>query len=180
MKTARIRQVKREIRVLGVAAKSSGRGRRLNVVGVVYRGGLWLDGVLRTTTPGPDITGAAVETITTSPHHPQIRVVLLHEDAIEEETSVDPYRLATGTSRPVIALSAGEAWTSKGDCGDLIAQRFHLELGGTIQHVLSVGLGRRVAARVLEVSTGRGTMPEALRVADLIARALVGGHDQNV
>jgi len=181
MKTARIRQVKKEIRVLGIAARSPGRGRRLNVVGVVYRGGRWLDGVLRTAATGPDITDAALEMITTSSHHPQIRVLLLHDNLIEERAYVDPCKLATGTSRPVIALSAAEDWAStKGDREALGVQRFHLEQEGTILHVLSVGLSSRVATRILKVSTWRGAMPEALRVADLIARALTGGHDQNV
>jgi len=41
----RIRQVKKEIRVLGIAVKPSIREEQFYAVGVVFRGGLWLDGV---------------------------------------------------------------------------------------------------------------------------------------
>jgi endonuclease V-like protein UPF0215 family len=181
MKTVRIRQVKKEIRVLGIAAKSSNRGRHLNIIGVIYRGGLWLDGVLRTTAPGPDITDATVETITKSSHLPQIRVIILHNDLIEKGASIDPCKLATGTSRPVISLSAAENQTSNiEECADLVVKRRLQEIGGNILQVFSVGLSSNDATEILNISMGRGAMPEALRVADLIAQTLANGSDQNV
>jgi endonuclease V-like protein UPF0215 family len=181
MKTARIRQVKKEIRVLGIAAKSSIRGRYLNIIGVIYRGGLWLDGVLRTTAPGPDITDATMGTITKSAHLPQIRVIIFHNDLIEKGASMDPYKLATGTSKPVIALSAAEDQASNiEEREDLVVKRFNQELGGTVQQILSVGLSSHDATEILKISMGRRAMPEALRVADLIAQTLANNCNQNV
>ena len=183
MRTARIRQVKREIRVLGIAVKPSLGGDRLNAVGVVFRGGLWLDGVMRTTASGPDITESLVEMITSSPHHPQIRVLMLHDALIEGGASVDPYRLLTGTSRPVVVLS-----TDKDKAGpaapeghrDMAVERFELKLEGESIAVLSIGLWSRDAARVLEVATRGGVVPEALRVAGLVASAVAACPEQNV
>jgi len=181
MKTVRIKQVKKEIRVLGIAAKSSSLGGHLNIIGVIYRGGLWLDGVLRATAPGPDITDAAVETITKSSHLPQIRVIILHNDLIEKGASIDPCKLATGTSRPVIALSAAEDQTSNIEkCDEVIVKRFIQELGGNIQQVFSVGLSSNDAIKILKISKGARAIPEALRVADLIAQTLANDCNQNV
>lgn len=181
MRTAKIRQVKREIRVLGIAVKPSSKGDRLHVVAVVFRGGLWLDGVMRTTTQGPEITDRLVEMITASPHHPQIRVLLLHGTLIEGGATVDPYRLSIGTSRPVVALSTDEAGLNIPEVTkDLAMQRFMLEREGESIDVLSIGLRSRDATRVLEVSTREGVMPEALRVAGLVVSAVVACPEQNI
>jgi len=122
-----------------------------------------------------------VETITKSSHLPQIRVIILHNDLIERGASIDPCKLATGTSRPVIILSAAEDLTSNiEECDDLLVKRFNQELGGNIQQVFSVGLSSHDAKEILKISMGRRAMPEALRVADLIAQTLANGCDQNV
>ena len=84
MRIYHLRQVKKEIRVLGFAAKPTGVNDKLYVVGVVFRGKLWLDGVMRTVACGPDITKEVVEMIINSPHHPQIRVILLHGDLLPQ------------------------------------------------------------------------------------------------
>ena len=75
MTAQRLRQVKREIRVLGVAASRVGEDSI--VVGVVYRGSLWLDGVMKTTTREADLTDALIGLVKGSPHYGQIRVILL-------------------------------------------------------------------------------------------------------
>lgn len=181
MRTAKIRQVKREIRVLGIAVKPSRGGDHLHVVGVVFRGGRWLDGVLRTTAQGPDITDRLVEMITASPHHPQIRVILLYSALIEGGASVDPCGLSAGTSRPVVALSTNEAGPAAPEAPmDGAVQRFEMKRERGSISVLSVGLQSRDAARVLEVSTREGVMPEALRVAGLVASAVAGCPEQNI
>lgn len=181
MRTVRIRQVKGEIRVLGVAVKPSQGGDTLQVVGVVFRGGRWLDGVMKTTAHGLDLTDRLVEMIMASPHHPQVRVLLLHEALIEGGASVDPYRLSMGISRPVIFLSkAGgepEAWEAP---VEVDAQRFELDREAGSQFVLAIGLRRRTATRVLEVSTRDGMIPEALRVADIVSSAVSGCPEQNI
>lgn len=173
MWTAKIRQVKREIRVLGIAVKPSRAGDRLHAVGVVFRGGRWLDGVMRTTAPGPDVTDRLVEMITASPHHPQIRVILIHDALLEGGASVDPYKLSTGTSRPVVALSTDKVGPAAPETPtDVAVECFELKKEAGSLAVLSVGLRSRDAARVLEVSTRRGIMPEALRVAGLVTSAV--------
>lgn len=181
MGTVKIRQVKREIRVLGIAVRPSRDGDRLHMVGVVFRGGLWLDGVMRTTAPGPNVTGSLAEMIVASPHHPQIRVILLHEDLIEGGAYIDPFTLSETTSRPVIAISADHAAPTAREAETATAvHRFEVRRGDAVLRILSVGLRSRDASRVLDVSTRTGTLPEALRVADLVASAVAGCDEQNI
>src|SRR3990170_6644040 len=81
-RAVRIRSVKPEIRVLGVddgAFVPHGKG-SADIVGVVYRGGLWLEGVMRTEVEidGMDTTEKIAAMIVDSPHYDQIRVVILN------------------------------------------------------------------------------------------------------
>lgn len=168
MKTYNLRHVKREIRVLGLAVEPAKADGLFHVVGVVYRGKLFLDGVMRTTASGPEITGDVVEMIRASPHHPQIRVILLDGDLMCERASIDPCGLSSGTSKPVIALGL-EADTL---IEDEAVQQFTLKRGETSLLALSVGLRDRVALRVLEMASRGDEMPEALRVAGLVVSAL--------
>lgn len=177
----RIRQVKKEIRVLGIAVKPSIREEQFHAVGVVFRGGLWLDGVMKTTAQGPDITDKLAEMITESTHHPQIRVILLHEALIEGEATVDPFRLSIGTTKPVIVVSSdGKHPKVAQASGELAVFRFTCERGDESIDVLSIGLRSSNATRILEMSTREGVMPEALRVASLIVSAVAAGFKQNI
>lgn len=169
MGITRIRRIKREIRVLGIASKP--RGSLQTVVGVVYRGSLWLDGVLAINLRGDEAspTLKVAEMIRGSSHHPQIRVILLHRELLRG-IRIDPYRLHLEVERPVIALSSG-GWPERRE--EAYSIGFEMEIGGERLRVLSIGLRSREAASILKVATREGEkLPEALRVAGLIASAL--------
>ena len=170
MEIARIRRVKREIRVLGIASKR--RGELQTVVGVIYRGSLWLDGVIATNIQGgeADPTRRVVEMIRGSSHHPQIRVITLHQELLGD-LRLNPYRLCREAERPVIALSIDASWPQPPE--GIYSIDFEMTLGCRRLRVLSIGLRSREAASILRVATREGEeMPEALRVAGLIASAL--------
>ena len=169
MDTYSLRQVKKEIRVLGIAVKQAGAGHGYNIVGVVFRGRLFLDGVMRTRAEGPDVTREAIEMIVGSPHHPQIRVVMLHGDLIGRGAKINPIALSSGTSRPVLALDFDET-PFRFENGT--TYKFSLKQGETTVSVISIGLRSRIAFRVLEKAAYDGSLPEALRVAKLIVSAL--------
>lgn len=169
METYSLRQVKKEIRVLGIAIKPAATGRGYHVVGAVFRGRLCLDGVMRTRAKGPDVTKEAVEMIVGSPHHPQIRVVMLHGDLIGHGAKIDPSGLSSGTLRPVIAINFDDV-PFRFEEGPFY--RFSVKRAKTPVSVISVGLRSRVALKVLEKVAYEGTMPEALRIAGLVVSAL--------
>ena len=165
MSVFKIRQVKKEIRTLGLAAKSTGSEGEFLVVGVVFRGSLWLDGVMRTTTHTADITDGSAEMITASRHHPQIRAILVHGDLLYDGGTIDPFNLSRETMRPVIALNY------KGDLGSDEpdnTQIYAMDVTGEEASSYSIGLEGPVAVNILRTVSRDGVLPEALRVARIL------------
>lgn len=158
MKLVRIRQVKREIRLLGLAA--SPLGALYAVVGVVYRGRLAVDGVLCSVSASPDLTGAAVDMIRGSDHFNQVRVLAVDMDGLPPGAGMDLDGLAGGTGKPVLGLTLAPVE---------LDERFMFPWRG--HTVTSVGLGRGDGEGVLETCSSEG-IPEALRVASMVAENL--------
>ncbi len=155
MKPVRIRQVKKEIRLLGLAA--SRVDAVYAVVGVVYRGGLAVDGVLCAVSSSPDLTAAATGMIRESVHFNQIRVAAVELDGLPAGACLDLDGLASGTGKPVLGLTRGPV--------ELDERHMFMWRGYTVK---CVGLRRGDAEGVLDVCSGDG-VPEALRVAAMVA-----------
>ncbi|HDI11964.1 MAG TPA: DUF99 family protein, partial [Candidatus Bathyarchaeota archaeon] len=105
----RFRSIKPEIRVLGVddgvfIPHSKGL---VDVVGVVFRGGYWLDGVMRTEieVDGLDATEKIASMIIESPHYKQLRIIMLSGITFAGFNVVDIKELYSRTELPVIALT---------------------------------------------------------------------------
>ena len=158
MAPQRLHQIKREIRVLGIAARQDSGG--FTIVGVVYRGKLWLDGVLKAHSKEVDITDALAEMLVDSPHSGQVRVIIMSRENLLGEVRVSPEELSTKTGKPVIMLGdTGETsyiWSNDDEKAAFSA----------------MGLSHGSAEGVLKASTREGVIPEALRVAALILSAL--------
>jgi endonuclease V-like protein UPF0215 family len=154
----RLRQIKKEIRVIGVAAQCDPAG--ITIIGVVFRGSLWLDGVLKTHSAEVDITKAIAEMIKRSQHYGQVRVILLSRVSLPIEAKISLNNLSVSVGRPVIYLGGGEepiyTWRNRGEQVDFSAE----------------GLSRWSAEGVLKASTREGVTPEAIRVATLTISAL--------
>ena len=150
MSVARLREIKREIRVLGLASYSNPDTGIHETVGVIFRGKQWLDGVLKTSSGDLSITMEVAETIRRSNHHPQIRVILLNDGA-----EIDPHWLSRETGKPVIAL--GFQATPQNSQNPTPP--------------ITVGIDEETAIRILEITSRTGVYPEALRVAGLLAES---------
>ena len=163
-----LREVKKEIRVLGIAARRRPDS-AIHAVGVVYRGRLYLDGVMRASGMGPDITEEVAAMIDESPHRPQIRVILLDTALLHDGVKIDPIRLSDTLSKPVVAMNTIEPTAP----GDERIQNFTYKNGDTETQVTSVGLKRQTATQVLKTASHAGGPPEALRVAEIIVSAVL-------
>ena len=161
MATQRLRQIKKEIRILGIAAGPNPRG--FNIIGVVYRGALWLDGVLGAYSKDNDLTQAIVDMINGSPQSGQIRVILLSEANMPDGIHVSMEALYAKTGKPVIFL------------GGMGESTFFWRKGEEKVAFSVIGLGRWSAESTLKASTNEGVIPEALRVAAVTLAALRGG-----
>lgn len=130
------------------------------IVGVVFRGKSWLDGVMRTQALGPNCTEETIEMITSSPHYHQIRAVLLSRDLIDGINGIEPLTLHQVVSRPVIAIKF-ENFQKKENLKKIRPNNFESSL-------FYIGLNKKRAIKIIETTSHKGLIPESLRVADLI------------
>jgi endonuclease V-like protein UPF0215 family len=184
------RVIKPEIRVLGIddgkfIPRTQGD---VLVVGVVFRGGCSIDGVMHTkiTIDGLDATEKLTQMINGSPHRHQLRLVMLNGVTLAGFNLVDIKRLNVDTGLPIIALT--------NDKPDLAAihnalkhlpcseERWQIILNaGEIHEVINKGAklymglaGVRIAdaLTILDLTSTMGSLPEPLRIAHLIASGI--------
>ncbi len=188
----KFRIVKPEIRVLGVddgifVPHSKGFA---PIIGVVFRGGYWLDGVMNTRVEvdGFDATEKIATMVTSSPHHNQLRVIMLDGVTFGGFNVVDIKELNTKTKLPVIAVTRNrpdfgeirkalrklpfpaKRWKAVVNAGEIYEvstrskkERVYMEICGIVEED---------ARKILKLTSTRSSVPEALRVAHLIASGI--------
>lgn len=189
---ARIREVKPEIRVLGVddgVFKPHSKD-VVDVVGVVFRGGYWLDGFMHTKVQvdGTDATEKLAEMIVHSPHYAQLRVIMLNGVTLAGFNVVDIKELHEKVKLPIIAVTRDkpnfedirralrnlpeprERWKSIKNAGKMMSVHTHEGEEPIYAHV--AGMSEETARRILKTTSTRSNIPEALRVAHIIASGL--------
>lgn len=192
MSRIRFRAIKPEIRVLGIddgVFVPHEKGWAL-VVGVVFRGGYWIDGVMSTKVEvdGFDATEKTASMIISSPHYKQLRVIMLNGVTFAGFNVVDIKKLNLETGLPVIAVTrdrpnfkkirealknlpaSEERWKAVLNAGEI----FEVPTGGKggKVHIEFSGLVEDDAKRILQVTSTRSNIPEALRAAHLIASSI--------
>ncbi len=194
----KIRYVKPEIRMLGIDDGSFQPHTKgmVDVVGVVFRGGYWLDGVMRTEVEidGTDATDKIASMIMNSPHYEQLRVVVLNGVTLAGFNVVDLKQLFNKTGLPVIAVArdkpdfeeirkalenlaeSGKRWKAMENAGRLIEVKTR-DVEEPI-HVQFVGISERDVRRILKRTSTRSNIPEALRVAHIIASGLTRSEEK--
>jgi endonuclease V-like protein UPF0215 family len=184
-----IKIIKREIRVLGIDdGKFAPHSKnRVLVVGVVFRGGCWLEGVMSTSVAvdGLDATGQIAEMVKASPHFKQLRVVMLNGVTLAGFNVVDIKALNKQTGLPVVVVTdkkpnlaevhaalkhlpdSEERWNAILNAGEI----FSVVTRGKSQRIYAetAGIARELAVEVLRLSATHSKIPEVLRAAHLIA-----------
>ncbi len=188
----RFRSIKPEIRVLGIddgqfVSRTKGT---VDVVGVVYRGGYWFEGVMRTkiTIDGFDATEKIAKMIESSPYYRELRVVVLDGVTFAGFNVVDISKLSRRVDLPVMSvtrekpdleeirsalknLSGFEVrWQAMRNAGVL----FEVEPrnGENPIYIQTAGILREDAEKIIRKTSTRSNVPEALRVAHIIASGL--------
>jgi endonuclease V-like protein UPF0215 family len=179
--------IKKEIRVLGIACTTPHpmRTHPVQVIGVVYRGNRWLEGVMRTTAPPKlsDLTARIAKMITSSPHLPQLRVIALDELITKSGNYIDIEALSKKTRLPVIAVlrrrvltqplpkaSTRRSQRALKHVADLPSMNWRA--AGRPFFVYSTGLVEVDLVELLEVCASREGCPEAVRVARITTAVL--------
>jgi endonuclease V-like protein UPF0215 family len=188
----RFRVIKPEIRVLGVddgvfVPHVKGFA---PVVGVVFRGGFWLDGVMSTRieVDGFDAVDKISSMIVDSPHYKQLRVIMLDGVTFAGFNVVDIKELNKKTRLPVIAVTrdrpdfkeirkalknlprSEKRWEAVINAGEIVEvstrsrdEKVHMEFSGILEED---------ARKIVKLTSTRSSVPEALRVAHLIASGI--------
>ena len=188
MSVKKFRAIKPEIRVLGVddGTFTPHQG-CVSVVGVVFRGGYWLDGVLSTKVKvdGFDATDKIAAMIVDSTHHRQVRVMMLDGVTFGGFNVVDIKKLNALTDLPVIVVTRGkpnfeEIHAAVKNLPNSAKRWKAVQNAGKVFEVQTKSKGEKVymeisgiresdARRILQLTSTRSNIPEALRVAHLIA-----------
>jgi endonuclease V-like protein UPF0215 family len=188
----KFRTIKPEIRVLGVDdgvfiphSKSSAL-----VVGVVFRGGYWLDGAMSTRVriDGFDATEKVATMVTASAHYHQLRVIMLDGVTMAGFNVIDLKQLNAKTQLPVIAVTRDRPdledvrkalknlpqprrrWKALLNAGQVIevntrspSEKVYIEI---------CGVQEDDARKIVKLTSTRSSIPEPLRVAHLVASGL--------
>lgn len=192
MPPKKFRAIKQEIRVLGVddgVFIPHSRG-SAPVIGVVFRGGYWLDGVMSTKVEvdGFDATDKIATMIVNSPHYEQLRVIMLDGITFGGFNVVDMKKFNAETRLPVIAVtrdkpdfddirkalknlrSPEKRWKAILSAGEIFevstrrkGEKAFMEICGILEDD---------ARKIVQLTSTRSSVPEALRVAHLIASGI--------
>ena len=186
--------IKPEIRVLGIddGAFTPHVEGQVPVIGVVFRGGYWLEGVMHTeiAVDGFDATDQIASMITGSPHWKQLRMIMLNGITFAGFNIVDVEALNLATKLPVITVTrekpdlaeihkalqnlpcSEERWETILKAGEPVEVATR-NAKATV-FVQTVGVSKEDAQKILRLTATRSNIPEALRVAHLIASGTSG------
>jgi endonuclease V-like protein UPF0215 family len=165
--------LKKEIRILGLSSVAERDGRIL-ILGVVFRGSLWLDGAFKCILEKSpdDYVSALASAIKQSNQYSQLHAVILCESRGTLRRRLDIRSLADKTKLPVIAIVenrlARNKW-KKPPTPERTLKLCTIDVQGKTVHLLTRGLTSEVAREIFMVSCAPGShVPEAVRVAKLL------------
>ena len=163
--------IKREARILGLSAAH--RGRTILVVGVVFRGSLWLDGVISCTIEmnATNQNSTLSKAIKQSKQYSQLHAIILKEQSIPG-WKVNLTDLARRVKLPVITTANRRILRApRVGKGARSMQRYNIIINGRKLPVLTVGVSRADAEQLYSVGcTPSNRVPEAVRVANLLVQ----------
>jgi endonuclease V-like protein UPF0215 family len=188
----RFHSIKNEIRVLGI---DDGRfvphtKGTVEVVGVVYRGGYWFEGVMHTeiTIDGLYATKKLAAMIKKSSYYGEIRVIILDGITFAGFNVVDIKELSFKVDLPVMSVVREKPnleeiksalnnlpdfetrWQAIENAGELL--EVETRNGENHVYMQTAGFFREDAVKLLKRTSTRSNIPEALRVAHIIASGL--------
>jgi endonuclease V-like protein UPF0215 family len=186
--------VKEEIRILGIDDGPFSRDdKEVIVIGVVFRGGEFLNGVLRTyvSIDGLDATEKLSSMINSSKHKQQIKVVMLDGITLGGFNVVDVKKLYSETKIPIIVINRKvpdlksikraleknfddfeKRWKMVLNAGKIK----QMKLGKFSIYYQNVGVDDEETEEIILTSLRHAQIPEPLRVAHIIASGIVKGE----
>lgn len=186
-------RMKPEIRVLGLDdAPFERTDDEVLVVGTIFRGSNFMDGLLSTKVAidGIDATDKIIDMVNSTRHKPQLKLIMTDGIAFGGFNVIDIKRINKETDLPVVVIirrdpdmkKIKEALNKMEDGETKIqfmknAGQVHVvdqKEGKTFFQV--AGIDTEDAEKLIKTTSTQGLIPEPIRVAHLIARGVVKGE----
>jgi len=185
--------MKQEIRILGIDDapfnKFKDKGKNLLVVGVFYRGGNYMDGLLSTKIriDGSNSTAQLIKMINQCKFKPQIRVIMLDGIALGGFNIIDINKLHKKTGIPVMVVirrmpDFKKIETTLKKLGKSAKYKLIEKAGKPVKinsiYVQFKGMTLEKAKAIIKISSIHSKIPEPIRVAHIIASGIKEGQSR--
>ncbi len=185
--------MKSQIRVLGIDDSPFDFGdKKTSVIGVVMRIPSYIEAVLKTDVEvdGFDACTKLAEMINSSRYKEQLRLIMLDGVALGGFNVVDIYELYESVNLPIVTITRAKPnfigmesalkehfddWSERYKViskGDLVK----IETKHKPLYAKFVGIDLKEVKRIIDLATVRGAIPEAIRVAHLVASGIAKGE----
>lgn len=182
---------KKEIRVIGIddSPFNKFKDSQALIVGVVMRGGLYVDGVLsaKVNIDGNDATEKIIKMINKCKFKPQLQCIFLNGIAVGGFNIVDVQELNKKTKIPVIIVIRKNPDIEKIKKTLIKINKKNkiklIEKAGKVIKINDIfvqlaGVELREAREILKIVCTRSLLPEPLRLAHLIGAGIVAGESK--
>ncbi len=185
--------MKKQIRILGIDdAPFSFTEKYTTIIGVVMRGGQYLEGVLskQIHVDGTDSTQTCQEMIQSTKHRQQLKVAMLDGAAFGGFNVIDCETLYKTTHLPIITITRDKPNFQM--IQKSLQKNFHdwesrwkIINNGTLHEIQTkhnpiyikcTGISLDEAKDIINLSTIRGVIPEPVRIAHIIASGILRGE----
>jgi endonuclease V-like protein UPF0215 family len=187
--------LKSEIRILGFDDSAfTPRSKELvPVIGVIFRGGKFLDGLLRTEVlvDGNDATEKIIKLVNSTRHRQQLKVMMFDGITMAGFNMIDVKKIFEETKLPIIVINRKhpnlekvkralkrfedfeERWKAVENAGEI--KECYIKDFKKVYYQ-NIGIGDDVAREIIKLSCTRSYIPEPLRIAHIIATGIVKGE----
>ncbi|MEM4703016.1 MAG: DUF99 family protein [Candidatus Pacearchaeota archaeon] len=196
-----MKTIKKEIRILGIddtPFKKFERGKKILIIGVIFRGGEFLDGVISTNIKidCDDATKKIVEMIKETRHIGQLRCIMLKGLSLGGFNVIDIKEIKKRTKLPVIifmrkkpnfnkinkalkkAIKNENKRRRKIDLMKKAGKIFTVKIKTKKVYFQIAGISEKKASEIIKLTSTRALVPEPLRVAHLIAQGITLGESK--
>ena len=183
--------MKKEIRILGIDDAPFNKFKKGNVlvVGTVFRGGTWLDGLLSTKVKidGNNSTDKLIEMINKCKFKPQLQAIILDGIALGGFNIIDVEKLSKKTKIPIIIVirHMPDFKKIKTTLKKLKKESKYklIEKAGKVYKTNKIyiqinGLSLKTAKEILKITCTRSLLPEPIRIAHMIAAGITTGESK--
>ena len=178
--------IKKEARILGLAA-ASGRLQQISVIGIVFRGNLWLDGIFtcQIRPEEHDCMAKLVSAIVQSKQYSQIHAVILPREVLVSGVQLDISDFSHRINLPVISIATRHLYRKRPTHRNLELKSkidsFSIRQAGGMVPVKVSGISREETREIFAAAcVDNQQLPEAVRVAKMVATQVPGRRTPTV